>query len=106
MADECQKALANIPFEQRIKIAFSRITTIYTKEEMFEFAVEETLVAAEAAATSGSDLEFGSSERTSLTADITDIDQSASCFKDSSNLAKSIFEVNTVSIKGLDEMIR
>ena len=60
--DENQKALANIPFNQRIKIALSRITTIYSKEKMFDYAVEET-DAAEFAAESHVDMEAGSSEQ-------------------------------------------
>ncbi|KAL7539101.1 hypothetical protein ACHAXR_009022 [Thalassiosira sp. AJA248-18] len=34
-----QKALASIPFSQRIKIALARIVTIYSEESMFEYAV-------------------------------------------------------------------
>jgi len=65
LTDENQKALLTLPFSERIKIAFSRVVTIYSKEEMFEYAVQET-VSAELA-----DLEAGvisNSDRTAETA--------------------------------------
>lgn len=42
LPDENQKALASIPFSQRIKTALARIITIYSEEMMFEYAVSVT----------------------------------------------------------------
>jgi hypothetical protein len=39
---EAQNKIANAPFQRRMKIALSRVVEIYGKDEMFEYAVEET----------------------------------------------------------------
>ena len=46
---EAQEKVANAPFQRRMKVALSRVVEIYGKDEMFEYAVEETEKAAAAA---------------------------------------------------------
>jgi hypothetical protein len=43
-ADEYQKAFASRPFNERIKIALSRVSTLYSENEMFNYAVDATSI--------------------------------------------------------------
>ena len=101
-ADENQKALADIPFSRRIKIALSRVVTIYSKEEMFEYAVEETEKAEERG-----DVETGiSNSETDSTADTSDgspVDEAFLLPVHEENPPER--EENVVSIDGLEAMI-
>ncbi|KAK1735733.1 NADPH oxidase [Skeletonema marinoi] len=54
---EAQEKIASAPFDQRMKIALSRVVEIYNKDEMFEYAVEETEKAAAAAVSKAQVLE-------------------------------------------------
>ena len=105
--DENQKALANIPFNERIKIALSRITTIYSKEKMFDYAVEET-DAAEFAAESHVDMEAGPSEQKLFDhsdSDSTDDSKYSTFVKYVEEGAKTAPVGNVVSMNGLKSMI-
>ena len=42
-ADEYQRAFASRPFNERIKIALDSVNTLYSENEMFNYAVEATL---------------------------------------------------------------
>jgi len=99
---ENQRALADIPFSQRIKIALSRVVTIYPKEEMFEYAVEETEKAEEHA-----DVETGISdsetERTADTSECSSVDEVVLLPVHEEIPPER--EENVVSIDGLEAMI-
>ena len=42
LTDENQRQLADIPFNQRIKVALARVLSSYSREEIFEYGVEKT----------------------------------------------------------------
>ena len=99
---EAKVKIANAPFDQMMKIALCRVVEIYGKDEMFEYAVEETEKAAEAAAASSDHL-FSESE-SDLTADTAPLDDSD---PEAVPLVTSPDDIpeGEVSLKGLDSMI-
>ena len=94
---EAQEKIANAPFDQKMKIALSRVVEIYNKDEMFEYAVEETEKAAAAVAEDPAP----ESDGTIDTAPLDDSDP------ETAPLLFSPDEVpeGQVSLKGLDSMI-
>eukprot|EP00577_Skeletonema_sp_RCC1716_P009704 CAMPEP_0113435826 /NCGR_PEP_ID=MMETSP0013_2-20120614/36491_1 /TAXON_ID=2843 ORGANISM="Skeletonema costatum, Strain 1716" /NCGR_SAMPLE_ID=MMETSP0013_2 /ASSEMBLY_ACC=CAM_ASM_000158 /LENGTH=651 /DNA_ID=CAMNT_0000326243 /DNA_START=138 /DNA_END=2093 /DNA_ORIENTATION=- /assembly_acc=CAM_ASM_000158 len=95
---EAQEKIANAPFQQRMKVALSRVVEIYNKDEMFEYAVEETEKVAAAAVAEDPAPE---SDGTIDTAPLDDSDP------ETAPLLFSPDEVpeGQVSLKGLDSMI-
>ena len=85
-ADEYQKAFASRPFNERIKIALSRVSTLYSENEMFNYAVEATL-----------------SEATIMTTQSDDNEEEA-IIRPVGGRRSSIVE-NLVSVHGLEAMI-
>jgi hypothetical protein len=85
-ADEYQKAFASRPFNERIKIALSRVSTLYSENEMFNYAVEATL-----------------SEATIMTIQSDDNEEEA-IIRPVGGRRSSIVE-NLVSVHGLEAMI-
>jgi hypothetical protein len=63
---EAQEKIANAPFHERMKIALCRVVETYSKDEMFEYAVEETEKAAMLKQEAASDASDGTSNTYSL----------------------------------------
>ena len=95
-----KEKISNAPFEKRMKTALRRVVEIYEKDEMFEYAVEET---EKAAAQASSDLLLGS-DRTATTVAVSldENDPEASPL-----MISPVDKVpqGEVSLKGLDSMI-
>ena len=99
---EAQQKLVNAPFHERMKIALSRVVETYGKQEMFEYAVEET----EKAAASKTDIDLESS-CTSVTVSLATDGNSEwlPLSSNSSNQPSGSAPEGEVSLKGLDAMI-
>ena len=107
-----QKALLSLPFNERIKVAFSRVVEIYGAEEMFNFAVKET----EKELKEAQRVDDGSNERTSETVLLLDSvteelgDDISSEINDLESVGNIIYAnedvaENVVSLRGLEKMI-
>ena len=96
---EAQQKLVNAPFHERMKIALSRVVVTYGKQEMFEYAVEETEKSAAGAAEI--DLESGPNSLT----DEEDVDLMCVPLKSRPHDQTGLVPEGEVSLKGLNAMI-
>eukprot|EP00577_Skeletonema_sp_RCC1716_P009407 CAMPEP_0113382790 /NCGR_PEP_ID=MMETSP0013_2-20120614/6028_1 /TAXON_ID=2843 ORGANISM="Skeletonema costatum, Strain 1716" /NCGR_SAMPLE_ID=MMETSP0013_2 /ASSEMBLY_ACC=CAM_ASM_000158 /LENGTH=652 /DNA_ID=CAMNT_0000265317 /DNA_START=138 /DNA_END=2093 /DNA_ORIENTATION=+ /assembly_acc=CAM_ASM_000158 len=98
---EAQEKIANAPFDQKMKIALSRVVEIYNKDEMFEYAVEETEKAIAAVSKEQALESDGTVDTDPLVLETVPVRPSLS----SSRRLSSILPEGQVSLKGLDSMI-
>ena len=100
---EAQNKIANAPFQRRMKIALSRVVEIYGKDEMFEYAVEETEKEITAAAVSKDPVSEsgGTVDTPPLVLETVPVRPSLS----SSSRLPNIVPKGQVGLKGLDAMI-